>query len=86
MIQIYLLHNTKTFGLIKILTDNKTNLQTRMLTILIHPRYIGKEDGNHKNCFICILFALSILKKKCFLFSAGLLFHAINYYYVYFVF
>lgn len=44
MIQIDLLQNTKTFRVIKILTDNKNNLQTRMLTILLHPRYTGKEN------------------------------------------
>lgn len=68
MIQIYLLHNTETFWVIKILTDNKNNLQTRMLTVLIHPRYTGEENGNHKNCFICILLALPILKKMPFFF------------------
>ena len=44
MIRIDLLQNTKTFWVIKILTDNKNNLQTRRLTILLHPRYIGKEN------------------------------------------
>lgn len=51
-----------------------------MLTIL-HPRYVEREAGNHRNYLIIIFYALSIPrgKKKEIFFSLGFQFPAINY-------